>query len=62
MAGACGPGISLGPGSPARTIARAVSWVRRRLLTAHTAFFGSWRASPANTASSLQSHGMSFWP
>ena len=51
-----------GPGSPARTIACAVSWVRRRLLVTHTAFFGSCRASPANTAASVQSHGMSFWP
>ena len=62
IAAQCGPGMLSGPGKPARTIACAVSCVRRRLLVTQTAFFGNCRARPANTAASLQSQGMSFWP
>jgi len=57
-----GPGIGCGPGRPARTIAAAVSWVRRRLLVTHMALRGSFSARPVNNAVSEQSQERSAWP
>ena len=59
---ASGPGIGCGPGRPARMIAAAVSWVRRKLLVTQTALLGNCSASPVNNGVSEQSQDRSVWP
>ena len=51
-----------GAGQAGAMIARAVSWVRRRSLVTQAASRGNCRASPENTAVSVQSQVMSLRP